>query len=270
MQYEEKPKPTKMEVLVSIITPTYNSEKFIGDTIRSVQGQTFSSWEMIIVDDCSSDNTESIVNEFINADPRISFYRLQKNSGAGVARNQAIDLAKGRYIAFLDSDDLWKPEKLEKQVAFLESNDLPFTYSFYECINEEGIPLNVLVEAPQKLKYWQLFFCNFVGNLTGMYDTYFFGKIPISSIRKRQDWMVWLTVLKKIRSAQVIPESLAFYRVRKDSISSSKLKLIQHNFRVYRLFHHLNVFVSLCCLAGFLFSQLVIKPRYIKKLKPST
>jgi hypothetical protein len=149
------------------------------------------------------------------------------------------------------------------------STHLPFTFSFYECIDENGFPLNIRVEAPLKLHYWQLFFCNFVGNLTGIYDTQFFGKIPISSIRKRQDWMVWLTVLKKLRNAQVIPESLAFYRVRRDSISSSKWRLVQHNFAVYRQFHKLNFFVSLCCLAVFLFTQLIVKPSYIKKQKPT-
>lgn len=256
-----------MENLVSIITPTYNSERYIAQTIRSVQEQTYPNWEMIIVDDCSSDKTESIIQEFIKDDSRISFYQLQKNSGAGVARNQAVDLAKGRYIAFLDSDDLWKPEKLQTQIDFLSSGNFPFSFSFYECIDENGAPLNLRVEAPKILKYWQLFFCNFVGNLTGVYDTHFFGKIPISNIRKRQDWMVWLTVLKKIKTAEPIPDSLAFYRVREGSISSSKWRLVQHNFTVYRQFHHFNVFVSLCCMVGFLFTQLIIKPRYIKKLK---
>ena len=255
--------------LVSIITPTYNSEKFISATILSLLSQTYTNWEMIVVDDCSTDTTEEIIQKFIKEDSRISFYQLQKNSGPGIARNQAVDLAKGRYIAFLDSDDLWKPEKLQKQMEFLTLNNLPFTFSFYECIDEEGKPLNLKIEAPLKLHYWQLFFCNFVGNLTGIYDTNYFGKIPISSIRKRQDWMVWLTVLKKIKTAQPIPESLAFYRVRKDSISSSKWKLIQHNFTVYRQFHQFNVFVSLCCMMGFLFTQLLIKPRFSKKLKPS-
>ena len=269
MQLKEKTKRTKMEALVSIITPTYNSEKYIKETIRSIQGQTYSNWEMIIVDDCSSDMTVSVVENFVNDDARISVYQLQKNSGAGVARNQAVDLAKGRYIAFLDSDDLWKPEKLQKQIDFLSSGNFPFSFSFYECIDEDGAPLNLRVEAPKKLKYWQLFFCNFVGNLTGVYDTHVFGKIPISNIRKRQDWMVWLTVLKKIKTVQPIPESLAFYRVRKDSISSSKWRLIQHNYAVYRQFHKLNVFVSLCCMVGFLFTQLIIKPRYIKKLEPT-
>jgi glycosyltransferase involved in cell wall biosynthesis len=258
-----------MEPLVSIITPTFNSEKFIAKTILSVQSQTYQNWEMVIVDDCSSDETATIISEFIKNDARIVFYELHKNSGAGVARNQALDLAKGRFIAFLDSDDLWKPVKLQKQIDFLMSTHLPFTFSFYECIDENGFPLNIRVEAPLKLHYWQLFFCNFVGNLTGIYDTQFFGKIPISSIRKRQDWMVWLTVLKKIRNADVIPESLAFYRVRRDSISSSKLRLVQHNFAVYRQFHKHNVFVSLCCLVGFLFTQLLVKPRYIKKQKPT-
>jgi glycosyltransferase involved in cell wall biosynthesis len=242
-----------MQVLVSIITPSYNSQKFIAETIRSVQGQTYENWEMIIVDDCSSDKTESIIQDFIKDDARISFYQLQKNSGAGVARNQAVGLAKGRYIAFLDSDDLWKPEKLQKQIDFLSLNNTPFSFSFYECIDEGGAPLNLRVEAPKTLKY----------------DTHFFGKIPISNIRKRQDWMVWLTVLKKIRTAEPIQDSLAFYRVRKDSISSSKRKLIQHNYTVYRQFHRLNVFLSLCCMVGFLFTQLIIKPLFIKKFKPT-
>lgn len=258
-----------MEALVSIITPTYNSEKYIAQTIQSVLSQTCADWEMIIVDDCSSDKTESIILEFEAEDDRIKFYKLQKNAGAGVARNQAITMASGRYIAFLDSDDLWKPEKLQKQIDFLNTNNLPFTFSFYECIDDDGKPLNKTVEAPRKLRYWQLFFCNFVGNLTGIYDTKFFGKIPISSLRKRQDWMVWLTILKKIKIAQPIPESLAFYRIRQDSISSSKVKLLQHNFNVYRIFYGFNTFVSLCCMVGFLGMQLLVKPRFIKRIKPT-
>jgi len=258
-----------MKALVSIITPTFNSEKYILQTIQSVQNQTYSDWEMIIVDDCSSDKTESIILDLIVTDNRIKFYKLQKNAGAGVARNQAITMASGRYIAFLDSDDLWKPEKLQKQIDFLNTKNLPFAFSFYECIDEAGNPLNKRIEAPRKLKYWQLFFCNFVGNLTGIYDTHFFGKIPISSLRKRQDWIVWLTILKKIKIAQPIPESLAFYRVRQDSISASKVKLLQHNYNVYHIFYGFNTFVSLCCMIGFLGMQLLVKSSYIKKIKPA-
>ncbi len=258
-----------MEALISIITPTYNSQKFIAETIRSVQNQTFSHWEMLIVDDCSTDKTEQIIREFAVMDDRIKFYKLDKNVGAGVARNQAVSLAAGRYIAFLDSDDLWHPEKLQKQIDILQTNNLAFTFSFYDCIDEAGNSLNKRVEAPLKLRYWQLFFCNFVGNLTGIYDTHFFGKIPISSLRKRQDWMVWLTVLKTIKTATPIAESLAFYRVRKGSISASKFKLLEHNYNVYRIFYGFNTVISLGCMVGFLAMQLLVKPRYVKTIKPT-
>lgn len=254
--------------LVSIITPSYNSEKFIAQTIRSVQAQTYTNWELLIVDDCSTDQTKAIVKSFQD-DKRVTFHQLSKNSGAGVARNQAVEMAGGRFIAFLDSDDLWKPEKLEKQIRFMFEGQLPFTFSFYDCIDEDGNQLHKRIEAPKTLRYYQLFFCNFVGNLTGIYDTAFFGRIPISGIRKRQDWMVWLTVLKKIRKARPVPESLAFYRIRDNSISASKMGLLEHNFAVYRQFHRLSIFTSLCCMIGFLFVQLLVKPRYVKKIKPA-
>lgn len=252
--------------LVSIITPTYNSEKFIIETIQSVQKQSYPDWEMIIVDDCSTDNTISIVSAISKNDSRIRFFQLEENLGTGVARDLALSKATGRYITFLDSDDLWKPSKLEKQIDFLRSKNHPFTFSFYECIDEAGNALDKKIEAPKRLKYYQLFFCNFIGNLTGIYDTSFFGKIPISSIRKRQDWMMWLTILKKIQVAMPVPESLAYYRVRENSISASKFNLLQHNFKVYRTFHGLNLVVSLICMVGFLFTQLMIKPFYTKKL----
>ena len=226
--------------LVSIITPSFNSEKFITETIQSVQNQTYQNWEMIIVDDCSSDKTVSIVTEMAQQDNRIQLFQLEKNSGTGIARNTALTKTKGNYIAFLDADDLWKPQKLEIQIDFLKTNNLPFTFSFYDCINEEGKLLNKRVEAPQNLSYRQLFFCNYVGNLTGIYDVNYFGKIAISSIRKRQDWMLWLTILKKIKTAQAIPESLAFYRIRENSISASKFDLVKHNFAVYRTYHGFN------------------------------
>lgn len=255
--------------LVSIIIPTFNSEKFIAETIQSVQNQTYKNWEMIVVDDGSSDATISIVTEMAKQDKRIQLFRLEKNSGTGIARNTALDKTTGRFIAFLDSDDLWKPMKLEKQIDFLSKNELPFTFSFYDCINERGEPLNKRVESPINLSYRQLFFCNYVGNLTGIYDVNYFGKITISSIRKRQDWMLWLTILKKVKTAQPIPESLAYYRVRENSISASKSDLLKHNFTVYRTFHGFNLVVSLLCMIGFLFTQLIIKPFYVKKIKPA-
>lgn len=249
--------------LVSVIIPTFNAEKYISDTIISVQNQSYQNWEIILVDDASTDETKTIIAPFL-ADRRIQFYPLGKNSGTGVARNFGVSKAAGKYIAFLDADDLWKPEKLEKQIDFLKKNNLPFTFSFYDCIDEQGKSLNKRVEAPLNLSYLQLFFCNYVGNLTGIYDVDYFGKIAISSIRKRQDWMHWLTILKKIKTAKPVPESLAIYRIRENSLSTSKTALIQYNFAVYRQFHGFNLVLAVFCLLGFLFTQLAIKPFYSK------
>lgn len=251
--------------LVSIITPTYNSEPFIAQTIASVQAQTYTNWELLIVDDCSTDQTKSIVKKFAADDPRVTFHQLSKNSGAGVARNLAVEMSGGRYIAFLDSDDLWKPEKLQKQIDFMQTQNQPFTFSFYDCIDEAGNATGKRIEAPRTLHYYQLFFCNFVGNLTGIYDTTVFGRIPISSLRKRQDWMVWLTIMRQIRKARPVAESLAYYRVRNNSVSSGKVGLLEHNFAVYRQFHRMSIFLSLLSMAGFLFVQLFVKPIFVRK-----
>ncbi|KAF2328297.1 glycosyltransferase family 2 protein [Flavobacterium nitrogenifigens] len=255
-----------MNELVSIIVPTYNTEKFIRQTIESVQNQSYSNWEMILADDASTDKTVAIIEEFAKNDNRIKLFELPENRGNGFARNTALEKAIGKYIAYLDADDLWFPEKLEKQIQFLKTNNLHFTFSFYDSIDEEGNNLNRRVESPNPLTYKELFFCNYVGNLTAIYDVEHFGKIKLESSEKRQDWRIWLTILKQIKSAEAVPESLAFYRIRKDSISSSKFKLIKHNFGVYRKFHGYNLFFSILLMMRFLFNQLVIKPKYIKKV----
>ncbi|WP_343696171.1 glycosyltransferase family 2 protein [Flavobacterium sp.] len=255
-----------MNDLVSILTPTYNTEKFIRATIESVQNQTYENWEMILVDDASTDKTVSVIEEFTEKDSRIKLFKLEKNSGNGFARNAALDKASGKYIAYLDADDVWFSDKLEKQIHFLKTNNQPFTFSYYDSIDEEGNNLNRRVEAPQPLIYKQLFFCNYVGNLTAIYDAEYFGKIKLESSEKRQDWRIWLTILKQIKSAEAVPESLAFYRIRQNSISSSKFKLIKHNFGVYRNFHRYNFVFSILLMMRFLFTQLVIKPKYIKKV----
>jgi teichuronic acid biosynthesis glycosyltransferase TuaG len=255
-----------MSELVSIITPTFNAEKFIRATIESVQNQSYQNWEMILVDDASTDETIAVIKEFIQNDNRLKLTELPKNSGNGFARNVALEKATGKYIAYLDADDLWFPQKLEKQIQFLKANNLSFTFSFYDCIDEEGNDLHKRVEAPLNLTYEQLFFCNYVGNLTAIYDTDFFGKIVIEATQKRQDWRLWLTILKQIEVTKPVPETLAFYRIRRDSISSSKFKLIKHNFGVYRDFHGFNFVFSVLLMIRFLFTQLVIKPRYIEKV----
>lgn len=255
-----------MNDLVSILTPTYNTEKFIRETIESVQNQTYQNWEMILVDDASTDQTVKIISNFAEKDNRIKLFKLSENRGNGFARNTALEKASGKYIAYLDADDLWFAEKLEKQIQFLKTNNQPFTFSYYNSIDEEGKNLNRKVESPNPLTYDQLFFCNYVGNLTAIYDVDYFGKIKLESSQKRQDWRLWLTILKQIKTAEAVPESLAFYRIRKDSISSSKFKLIKHNFGVYREFHRYNLIFSVLLMMRFLFTQLIIKPKYIKKL----
>lgn len=255
-----------MRSLVSIITPCSNSEKFVSQAIQSVISQTHQNWELLLVDDCSSDTTFSILSNFASQDARIKAFKLDENSGAGVARNFAIQHAQGNYIAFLDADDLWKPEKLEKQINFMQTQNIPFTFSFYETIDEAGNSRNETLITPPKISYQQLYYCNWIGNLTGMYSVDFFGKIPISSIKKRQDWMLWLQIVKQIQTAIPVPESLAYYRVREDSISASKWKLIKYNFKVYRDFHQLN-FISACFdTIQFLYVQLVVKPKYKLKI----
>jgi glycosyltransferase involved in cell wall biosynthesis len=254
-----------MSELVSIITPTFNAEKYIRATLQSVLNQSYQNWEMILVDDASTDLTVSIIEEFAQKDIRIKLFKLAENSGNGFARNVALEKAAGKYIAYLDADDLWFPLKLEKQIQFLKANNLPFTFSFYDCIDEEGNSLNRRVEAPLNLTYNQLFFCNYVGNLTAIYDVDYFGKIALEASQKRQDWRLWLTILKQIKTTKPISEPLAFYRIRKDSISSSKFKLIKHNFGVYREFHGYNFVFSVLLMIRFLFTQLIIKPHYIKK-----
>lgn len=248
--------------LVSIITPSFNSEKYISQTILSVQNQSHQNWELLIVDDCSTDETFSVLSNFSSQDSRIKVFKLDTNSGAGVARNFAIQQASGNYIAFLDADDLWKPEKLEKQLHFMQTQKIPFTFSFYETIDEAGNLRNETITTPSKISYKELYYCNWIGNLTGIYSVDFFGKIPISAIKKRQDWMMWLQIVKHIKTVIPVPESLAYYRVRHDSISASKWKLITYNFKVYRNFHQRNFILACFDTIRFLYVQLLVKPKF--------
>lgn len=251
-----------MNNLVSIITPTYNSAKYISETIQSVQNQTHQNWEMIIVDDCSTDNTINIIKEFIAKDNRIQLHQLESNSGAGIARNKALSFVKGDYIAFLDADDLWLPNKLFAQLDFMEQNNLKFTFSYYNLIDEESNSLNITIKTPNEISYKQLFYANWIGNLTGIYDVYFFGIIPITTFRKRQDWIMWLEILKTLKTAKPTPQVLANYRVRKNSISSSKINLLKNNFNIYRKYHKKSIIQSILSMIHFLWIHFFVKSKY--------
>ncbi len=229
-----------MNKLVSIITPSYKSEKFISKTIESVLNQTYKNWEMIIIDDCSPDNSNKIIEKYIKEDNRIKLIKLSKNSGPAVARNVGIKEAKGRFIAFLDSDDIWLPEKLEKQISFMEQKNLPMTYSSYYIIDEEDNPLGEYIVEPV-LTYKELLKRNMVGCLTGIYDVEKLGKIYMPDILKRQDHGLWLSILKKIKKTEGIVEPLAIYRLRKNSVSSNKIIAAKYTWKLLRDVEKLNI-----------------------------
>ncbi|WP_347923203.1 glycosyltransferase family 2 protein [Pontimicrobium sp. SW4] len=252
--------------MVSIITPSYNSERYIATTIQSIISQTHNDWELIIVDDASIDNTCIIISEFTKEDKRIKLIKQPKNLGAGVARNTAINIAKGNYIAFLDADDIWKPNKLEIQLAYMKSTKAAICFSSYELISEQGKPLNKIVEALPELTYQKQIKCNYIGNLTGIYNVDILGKLYMPDIKKRQDWVMWLSAIKKGGPARGIKESLAYYRVRKGALSSNKLNLITYNFNVYKEVLDFGFLKSTRYLILFLFEYFFVKSKQTKKL----
>lgn len=218
---------------VSIITPVYNSANFVAETIKSVQAQTFVDWELILVDDLSSDGSLEILQRFASDDQRIRVLTLSKNSGASVARNLAIQEAKGRYIAFLDSDDKWAPHKLEAQIRFMQiNNNYPFIYSSYYKTDEVGNLLGC-VEAPARVSYRELLKTCSIGCLTVVYDTEFFGKVYMPAIEKRMDYGLWLSLLKRCELGYGLREALGYYRVRSGSISSNKFLAAGYTWKLY-------------------------------------
>ena len=173
--------------LVSIITPTWGCAKFIGETIKSIQAQTYQNWELLIQDDCSIDNTDKVVETYAEADPRIKYECNLKNSGAAITRNNALRRAKGRWIAFLDADDLWLPEKLEHQLKFMLKNDYAFTYHDYTEMSEDGKDLGVYISGIKKVSEFDMYTCCWPGCLAVMYDGEKIGLIQIKDIKKNND-----------------------------------------------------------------------------------
>lgn len=218
---------------VSIITPTYNSEKFVSETIDSVLAQTYQDWEMLITDDCSTDNTWNIISAYADKDSRIKIFKLEQNSGAGVARNNSIKEAMGRFIAFLDSDDLWYPEKLEKQVAFMLDCNASLCFSSY-LLFDDFVGIKGKVQAPKCVNYSKELKANYIGLSTAVYDLSLVDKHYFPLMRKNEDWAMWLDLLKKIECGFGLQEELVKYRVGHISVSSSKLSLLKYNWEIYR------------------------------------
>lgn len=227
------------EGLVSIIMPTYNCGKFIAETIKTVLEQTYTNWELVIVDDCSKDDTEQVVKSF--SDSRIRYYKLEQNSGAAVARTTAMQKAEGEYMAFLDSDDLWKKDKLEKQLKFMKDNKYNFTCTAYEQVDEQGNKLGKIIKTKKKAGYNRILLDCPVGNSTVMYNVSALGKFEVPNIRKRNDDALWLQMLKKEKYIYGMDEILMEYRIRTNSISSNKLDLVKYHWKLYREIEHLSV-----------------------------
>jgi glycosyltransferase involved in cell wall biosynthesis len=219
--------------LVSVIMPTYNSAAFMDVSVRSVLAQTYPHWELLIADDASSDDSHKKAQQYALEDSRIRALRLPVNGGAAEARNLAIREARGRYIAFLDSDDCWLPVKLEHQVAAMQANNWPFTYTSYTKVDESGRILGE-VGVPSSVTYGELLKTCVIGCLTAMYDTRALGKVEMPLIRKRQDFGLWLRILKKTPRAYGLQEPLAIYKVRGDSISANKKSAASYTWKLYR------------------------------------
>jgi len=256
-----------MQPLVSIITPMFNNKNVIEETILSVINQTFTNWELLLIDDCSTDNTIKVVESYLEKDTRIRLLKHSENKGAAEARNLGTKMAKGKYIAFLDADDLWKKTKLELQLKALDSNETDVCFGSYEHIDSKGQPLNKKVQALEILTYKKLLKANYIGNLTGIYNCEKLGKIYTKDLKKRQDWLLWLEAIKRSeKPAFGIIDTIAYYRISEGSLSSNKTNLIKHNFNVYRKGLGFSFIKSLVYLLQFFYEHLFVKARLIKTI----
>ena len=235
-----------MDGLVSVITPSYNTAGFIAETIRSVQSQTYGDWEMIIVDDCSTDDTDDVVKPFLE-DSRIRYLKNEANRGAAASRNRALREAKGKWVAFLDSDDLWAPEKLEKQVSFMKRNGYRFSYTEYSEIDDSGTRLGTMWTGPAKIGRIRMAMFNYMGCLTVMYDREYMGLIQVGDIGKRNDYAIWIKAVRKC-PAYLLRECLASYRVRSSGSIMDRgrnpLKRMRYNYDLWHISEGKNAAVS--------------------------
>lgn len=230
------------EPLVSIITPVYNAERFLSETIKSVKNQTYENWELLLVDDCSKDNSVSIIKEFQKNDHRIKYIKLEKNSGASVTRNTGIKNAKGRFIAFVDSDDIWESNKLEIQIKYMLDKKLGFTFTSYRYMKENGTKTNKIAKAPNKINYNGLLKNTIIGCSTVVIDRKIIGDFLMPLVKKGQDTATWLMILRSQKYAYGIEEVLVDYRLVGNSLSSNKIKALKRTWNTYRNVEKLNIF----------------------------
>ncbi|QDO93144.1 glycosyltransferase family 2 protein [Formosa sediminum] len=248
--------------LVSVVTPVFNAEKFIAQTIQSVISQTYTNWELILVDDGSVDKSLEIISDFQKKHSNIFLYKNVQNSGAAITRNKGMAEAKGAYIAFLDADDFWLPEKLEIQIGLMESRQLEVSFSSYNLMDANGNLLGQHVQALKKLTYNKLLKCNYIGNLTGVYNAERLGKIYTKNLRKRQDWLLWLEAVKRTKQPVIgIQEPLANYRLQPNSMSANKLGLIKYNYSVYKTGLNFSTVKSVYFMLLFIYEYIFVKSK---------
>ena len=230
--------------LISIITPAYNVGKYIEATIKSVIDQTYTNWEMIIVDDCSIDNTAQMVEKYCTTDKRIKLIRHTENQGVAMARNTALANAKGEYIAFLDGDDMWPAHKLERQLAFMEENDHVLTYTAYQKFQSESDTVGKIIYVPKKMTYKDIFYNTAIACLTVMVNREKSGAFEMPRLDHAEDQCTWQSILKRGYIAYGLNENLASYRVSSSSLTANKRKAAQKQWRVYRKHHGFSVLKS--------------------------
>lgn len=253
--------------LVSIITPVYECEKYIRQTIESVQAQTYTNWELLLADDCSPDKSAEIIAEYAKDDSRIQYIKLSQNGGAAIARNAALDQAKGRYIAYLDADDIWLPEKLKKQIEFMTQNNVVFTCCDYEKIENDGTPLNKIVHMPKTISYEQLLRNTIIQTVGVIVDTDGVDRdlLVMPNVRRGQDSATWLQMLRNGVKFFGQNEVLAQYRRVPQSLSANKLNAMKRTWYLYRGVEKLSVTKSLRCLIGWAWHA-SLKRIYVRKI----
>jgi teichuronic acid biosynthesis glycosyltransferase TuaG len=234
--------------LVSIITPSWNVERLIGETILSVQAQTLGDWELLIADDCSTDNTPAVIESYAAKDARVKLIRQPRNGGPALARQAAIEQAQGRFIAFLDSDDLWLPAKLERQVAFARQHRAALSFTAFRRINEDGSTTGRLIAVPDSLTYDQLLKNTSIATLTALVDRDIAGNIAMKN-EGYDDFCLWLSILKPGHVAWGLNEDLARYRVRGVSVSSRRMRAAGWVWHIYRNVERLSLLKSVWCFA---------------------
>jgi len=239
----EKEKEIEKEK-ISIIVPMYNAEKFIGKTIESVLAQTYQNWEMLIMNDVSTDNSLAIVSVYAKKDERIKIVNTEKNVGVVKGRNFLIDLASGKYIAFLDADDYWHNEKLEKQIKFMKEKNASISCTEYTRVKENEEKINDVI-IKEEISYNDMLKNNYLGCLTVIYDAKKIGKRYFKELEKNEDYVLWLEIVKDVNTIYGLKENLAYYRVLDNSRSSNKVKTAKVRWEIYRKIEKLSLLKSL-------------------------